>query len=204
MLLYILPAIFVSSRFLGGVEAAVALMVFSHMYNELDGAQEHWLIRNVLNACGLSCFSIGSAVVATGYGQYSITDDVYTWVAILAAVITTTVQMQDLPDVEGDRARDRKTMLLVYGDRVTRWSIALLVLFWSVACCYYWDLHILFYVPSVAVGAIMAWRVLLVRGLDEDEMTWKLWCVWMMVLYSLPLVKRVSSLEGAGTSFLFA
>ena len=176
------------------MQPAVVLMVFSHMYNELDGAQEHWFIRNVLNACGLSCFSVGSAVVATGFSHYSITDSVYTWVGLLAAVITTTVQVQDLPDVEGDRARGRKTMLLMYGDKVTRWSIAVLVVFWSVACCWYWELSYLSYVPGVAVAALMAWRVLLRRKLDEDEVTWKLWCVWMMVLYMLPLFKR---LEGS-------
>jgi len=95
-------------------------------------------------------------------------------------------------------------MLLIYGDRVTRWSIAVLVVFWSVVCCYYWRVGLLWFVPSVGVGAIMAWRVVMVRGLDEDEVTWKLWCLWMMVLYCLPLVKRVSGLEMWGSSLAFS
>ncbi|KAF2677801.1 UbiA prenyltransferase [Lentithecium fluviatile CBS 122367] len=201
MQLYIIPTIYGMSLVLGGSEAAVALMVFSHMYNELDGGQENWLIRNVLNACGLSCFSVGAAIVVAGYGRYSITEDAYTWIGILAAVIATTVQAQDLADVEGDRARNRKTLMLVYGEGVTRWSIAVPVLFWSVACCWYWSLDFLWYLPSVLVGAVMAGRAVLMRGKAADEVTWKLWCLWMMVLYSLPLLKRVSSSRGIEAVF---
>jgi 4-hydroxybenzoate polyprenyltransferase len=203
ILLYVIPTIYVMGLFLGGAEAAVALMVFSHMHNELDGASKNWVVRNILNGCGLSCFSIGAAVVATGYGTHSLTEDTYTWVALLAAVIATTIQMQDLPDVEGDRATDRKTIVVVYGDSVTRWSVAVGVLFWSGVCCWYWDLNAAWYLPYVGMGAVMAARVLLIRDVKGDDVTWKMWGLWMMTLYLLPLVKRIEggwSVGGLGTA----
>jgi 4-hydroxybenzoate polyprenyltransferase len=192
LLLYLIPAIYAVGLVLGGSEASIALMVFSHMYNELDGANENWIVRNVLNACGLSCFSVGAAVVATGFGQHAVLDRAYTWIALLAIVIATTVQMQDLPDMQGDKIRNRKSVPLVYGHWVTRWSVAVLVAFWSVACCFYWQLELAWYLPCGVVGLCIGLRALLVRTVDADEMTWRLWCVWMMSLYSLPVMKRVS------------
>ncbi|CAI6336685.1 unnamed protein product [Periconia digitata] len=189
LLLCAIPTIYIASLLLGGTEASMKLMVFSHMYNELDGANENWLIRNVLNACGLSCFSVGAAVTATGFGDYTLQREVYVWISLLAVVIATTVQIQDLPDIEGDRRRNRKTMPLVYGHVATRWSVSITIMFWSIFCCTYWDLDSVCYLPCMLIGISIAVRTLVMQTQDADEGTWKLWCLWMMILYSLPLMR---------------
>jgi 4-hydroxybenzoate polyprenyltransferase len=190
MLLWAVPLVYLISLWLGGSNAFVALTVFSYMYNDLDGANEHFLTRNLLNACGLSAIGLGAAEVATGYGEFSIRRNTIEWIAILALVITTTVQMQDLPDVEGDKARERRTFPLVYGDRMARWSVAATVFPWSVLCPYYWKLSVWFYVPSCSLGATIAFRVLYCKTIAQHEVTWKFWCFWMMALYLLPLHAR--------------
>lgn len=187
-----IPVIMAMSLLFRSYEAAVALIILSHMYNELHGANENWIVRNLLNACGFSSFSIGAATIACGHGKNAITNETYTWIGILAAVIATTIQMQDLPDIEGDRKRGRKTVPLLYGHGLTRWSVAVLVFCWSIACPFYWTSNVVVFAPSVAIGGVIAARVLQMRRCDADEGTWKLWCVWMMVLYMIPLMKRIS------------
>ncbi|KAF2470543.1 UbiA prenyltransferase [Lindgomyces ingoldianus] len=190
LLLWILPVTYLVGRVIGGSEASVALMVLSYMYNDLGGANESWLVRNVLNACGLSSFSIGAAQVAAG-PLSPLEDCLYMWVTILAVIITSTVQLQDLPDAEGDRARDRRTLQLVYGEKVARWSIAMPMLFWSLFCPCYWGLSVLGFLPSCLLGGLIATRVIFSRSRAADALTWKLWCLWMMVLYLLPLLYTV-------------
>ncbi|KAF2268728.1 hypothetical protein CC78DRAFT_443184, partial [Lojkania enalia] len=185
LLLWILPAIYLVGRIFGASDSSVALMVLSYMYNDLGGANENWLFRNALNACGLSFFSLGAAQVAWG-PRATPGKTVYAWIATLAAVISSTIQVQDLPDIEGDRARSRKTMPLIYGDILVRWSVGIATLFWSFYCPYYWSLHLLGYIPSVFFGSFIAVRVLLERNSEADAVTWKLWCAWMGLLYLLP------------------
>lgn len=119
LLWIVLPSSYISGVVFGGSNASVALVVFSYMYNDLDGANENWLLRNILNAFGLSLFSLGAAEVAWGQ-QTMPTERFYMWIAILAAVISSTVQLQDLPDIDGDKAIGRRTMPLTCGITLTR------------------------------------------------------------------------------------
>ncbi|KAF2248666.1 hypothetical protein BU26DRAFT_530784 [Trematosphaeria pertusa] len=187
LLLWILPSSYLAGVVLGGSDASVALMVFSYMYNDLGGANENWLLRNLLNACGLSSFSFGAAQVAWG-PRSTLSKTVYAWIAILAAVISSTVQLQDLPDIEGDKARGRRTMPLIYGDTPVRWSVCIPALFWSFYCPFYWNLDLFGYLPSLLLGSIIAARTLIARYSEADAVTWKLWCAWMGILYLLPLL----------------
>jgi 4-hydroxybenzoate polyprenyltransferase len=187
LLLWIIPSIYITSLVLGGTNAFIALTIFSYMYNDLDGANESPLSRNVLNACGLSAFSVGAAEVATGNNAFNLRSRAYIWIAVLAAIITSTVQIQDLPDLEGDKARGRKTVPLVYGDGVTRWSLVVTILPWSIFCPFYWRLSIWGYILPCFIGAMMLLCVVFFRTRKADEALWKMWCIWIITLYSLPL-----------------
>jgi 4-hydroxybenzoate polyprenyltransferase len=187
LLWILLPSSYIAGVLFGGSNASVALMVFSYMYNDLDGANENWLLRNILNACGLSSFSLGAAEVAWSR-QSALKGSVYTWIAILAAVISSTVQLQDLPDIDGDKARGRRTMPLTYGDTLVRWSICIPTLFRSFCCPFYWGLHVLGFFLPVLVGLLICGRLIMFRCNGADAITWKMWCGWMGILYLLPLI----------------
>lgn len=116
LLLIIIPTVFLATRYLGGTREAVALMVMTWMYNDLGGADDNFIIRNSLNALGYMCYSSGSMIVATGYGQHHLNKTADVWLTMIGAIIFTTLQMQDMPDVKGDAARRRRTIPLVYGD----------------------------------------------------------------------------------------
>ena len=189
ILLTILPLAYVATLYLGGMEETVAMMVLTWMYNDLAGADENYIIRNVINAFGFMCYSSGATLVACGFGEHTFLPSAYIWLGIIGAIVFSTLQMQDMADQEGDRARDRRTLPLVHGDGVARWTIAVPVMFWSVLCPAYWELSLYCYALPITTGLVVAIRLLLLRSVPSDKVTWKLWNVWITSVYCLPLLK---------------
>ncbi|KAF7913172.1 hypothetical protein EAE99_010794 [Botrytis elliptica] len=165
------------------------MLVLTWMYNDLGGANENYFLRNILNALGFMCYSSGSTTVAAGYGIWDRNERSHIWLAIIGAIVFSTLQIQDMPDMKGDLARGRRTLPLVHGQRIARVSIALPVLFWSFVCPFYWELNLWAYALPVVLGSTLAGRVLLLTTTHADRLTWKLWCIWVMALYLLPLCK---------------
>lgn len=179
------------------------MMCLTWMYNDLHGADEHYAIRNLINAAGFMTYNYGTSRVAVG-PQHALNPVMeYQWVPLVGGVVLTTLQMQDMSDQKGDAERGRGTVPLVWGDGVARWSIAGPVLVWSVVCPVFWQLGFSSwgFVVAVAVGGVLAGRVLLLKGVECDKVTWKVWCGWMMVLYSLPLFKDHSVFTRAFDDF---
>ena len=198
-LLFLIPFVFgITILFLGAVKETVLLMALTWMYNDLFGAEEHYAVRNIINAAGFMCYSSGSTRIAAGYGVLSLNGFMSNeWSWIVGAIVFTTLQMQDMSDQEGDSKRNRSTVPLIWGDMIARWTIAVPVLIWSFFCARFWHVDILGYLSPVVLGSILAGRVLVLRRADQDKITWKLWCVWTLVLYSLPLYKNHDVLSRA-------
>lgn len=106
------------------------------MYNDLDGANENFVIRNLINGFAHAAYGSGSARVASGAQHLNTIG--YTWLGIVGCIIFSTLQVQDLKDVEGDRGRGRSTVPIVLGDRGARWSVGVGVVGWSVVVCWFW------------------------------------------------------------------
>ncbi|MCJ1464892.1 hypothetical protein MMC07_003507 [Pseudocyphellaria aurata] len=133
LLLVIVPATFVLTDFLGAAEFSRLSLLLTWLYNDLEGADENYIIRNLINSLGLVCWSAGTTMVACGKDQHQLNAMGYHWLKIEAAIVFTTLQVQDLRDQKGDRARGRRTAPIALGDVVTRWTIAVPVLCWSFA-----------------------------------------------------------------------
>ncbi|KAF4626139.1 hypothetical protein G7Y89_g12022 [Cudoniella acicularis] len=194
LLLTVVPIVFFASYILGGMSETVAMMVLGYMYNDLGGSDKNYNIRNFINALWFMCYSSGSSKVAAGFGQHDLNDTAGPWILIVGMVVFSTLSMQDMPDISGDATRGRKTLPLVHGEAVARWAIALPVLFWSVACPMFWQLGRLGYMPSLGLGGLLAFCVLAFRSVDSDRNSWKLWCLWTISLYALPLFKNFNVL----------
>ena len=190
LLLAVLPIVFLITLKLGGMEETVAMMVLTWMYNDLGGADESFIVRNLINAFGFICYSSGATRVAAGYGEYSLNGAAFQWLAMVGSVVFTTLQMQDMADQEGDAARGRATVPLVLGDGFARWTIAIPVLIWSLVCPAFWALPWTGYMGPLVLGGILAGRLLCFRSVPADKITWKLWCLWTISLYLLPLCKN--------------
>lgn len=192
LLLAVIPIVFFLTLCLGAVEVSVALMVFTWVYNDLDGGDDSFVVRNLLNLLGFVSYSLGATLIAAGCPQYSLNNKAYQWLTIVGVVIFTTLQMQDLADQDGDRARGRGTLPLIFGDPVARWTVAFSVVFWSFFCSAFWRLDALGYFGPISIGVTLAIRVLFKRNITADNNTWKVWCVWTVSLYALPFFKYCS------------
>ncbi|KAL8627034.1 hypothetical protein Q9189_007272 [Teloschistes chrysophthalmus] len=123
--LYALPFTYALSVALGAARETPVMYIVLWMLDELGGREEHWAIRNILNASGFVGCCVGIVPIFRGHGggeaKFSMVG--WAWCGMICGVITSTLQVADLRDQEGDRAIGRKTMPLVVGDGVARWSI---------------------------------------------------------------------------------
>lgn len=162
------------------------------MYNELGGSDESYIIRNLLLAATYAGYCAGAVKVASGYDT-DITRAAYDWIAMIAGVKFTTMHVQGVKDQKADDARRRKTFPLVLGDGPARWTIAVPVLVWSLMCPTFWSLQLYESMVSIALGPIVVYRVILIRGISADRLTWKIWGMWLPSLYFLPVFKTLLS-----------
>ncbi|MCJ1230010.1 hypothetical protein MMC12_006681 [Toensbergia leucococca] len=186
------PVTISASLWLGGLYPCLALHILTYWYNELGGG-ETWLLRNLLNSSGYLSFIAGAIQVAMHSQSLEYTGMALKWFALIAMVISTTMHIQDLYDQEGDRLRDRKTVPLVFGDVRARHSIVIGVMAWSIIGPAVLKQNILGFMPTVAMGAIVATRLLdeSKRSVSDDKRTFKLWSLWIISLYLLPLSLRL-------------
>lgn len=201
-LLAAIPLTLALSAIMDALMPSLALMVCVWMYNDLEGSSGNIWLRNTLKAGGLMCFSWGALCVTSGdtldatrglgglddVDEISLTTAAYSWIALTGAIIMTTVHAQDMPDIEGDLTRGRRTIPLLYGERGARWSLAGMMISWSGVCLWFWGfsgLWVSFFILGfVDLAAILS---ILQLGKHVDEVVWKIWCGWMICLYFLPL-----------------
>ncbi|KAK2000993.1 UbiA prenyltransferase [Colletotrichum falcatum] len=184
LLLGMIPLAAGVSAALGGFRSTASMMALLWMYDDLDGNGYIWG-RNALNTCGIMCFGSGALEVLS---RGELLPASWAWIGLTGAAAATTVQALDFPDMEGDRARGRKTVPLLYGENAARGGLAAMVLLWSVACPVFWGLRPVFWGPPVGVGAVVAALTVLRRDEKADGLVARLWCLWMSVLYMLPLL----------------
>jgi 4-hydroxybenzoate polyprenyltransferase len=183
-----------------GTETALLYML-TWLYNDLKGGDEGWIVRNVIIAFAFGLYNLGSLKVAASERNHDpnilswsstvhVSQQGYTWILFISGVILTTMHVQDLKDVKGDAARERKTAPLVLGERAARWTIAVPIVIWSGLCASFWRLSWIPFAPAAILGWYVAWRCLNFKGNKVDRKTWQLWCLWTAVLYVMPLLGR--------------
>lgn len=208
LLLLAIPAALVLNYVLGVWQQGVGILILTWIYNDLRGGDELF-VRELLISIAYGLFNHGSLKIAMNNGR-SVTGghhiespQALIWTVIISGVIFTTMQVQDLKDVEGDRGRKRGTIVLFLGETTSRVSIAFFILFWSWVCVQFWRLGGFEYAAYATVASVVALRVLLIRGRGsrQDARTWRLWCLWHTSLYLLPVlsVHRHGILTAMGT-----
>ena len=96
LLLGVIPVVLAITLYIGGMEETVAMMVLTWQYNDLEGADENFVVRNIINAFGFVCYSSGATRVACGHGEIVLNKDAYQWLGIVGAIVFSTLQMQDM------------------------------------------------------------------------------------------------------------
>ncbi|KAI2784408.1 UbiA prenyltransferase family [Daldinia loculata] len=174
--------------YLGVWEQGVVIHITTWLYNDLRGMDEAF-VREILISVGYGMFNSGSLQIALG-NKTSINWNGMVWACIIGGVILTTMQIQDLKDQAGDRLPGRKTVVLFLGEEISRWSIAFFVNFWTCICSILWDLSAWSCAVPGIPAAVVTWRVLKMRNQKDDYRSWQLWCLWLLGLYSPPLLGR--------------
>lgn len=186
-MLQLYPVAIMLSIYVGGLRQCLLLIAFGCWYNDLGGADQGPLIRNLINACGFLCFASGAMEVA--YGQTLPLEGkslLLQWFGIIGGAVVTSVHSQDMEDKEGDRVRGRKTVPLVIGDRLSRLTLALAVTVWSCLGLYYWRLKSTACMPTLVLGTLVIFRTLMLGEVGDDKRTFRLWTLWLTTLYLLP------------------
>ena len=73
---------------------------------------------------------------------------------------------------------------------------------WSLICPAFWGFSLSSYLLPLSIGRFLAFRVLFLKGISTNKLSWKVLWLWEMVLYSLPLFKNHDALLGVGDSFV--
>ena len=184
------PVAFVTSILYGGWRQNLALMALGYWYNDRQGA-DLCISRNFINACGFVCYASGALEVALGV-RLPLRKDLAQWFLVIGGVVFSTVQTQDMYDQAGDLACRRRTLPLVVGDGRSRWITALLMVFWSSFCPWYWDTRLGMSAVVWVTGLVIAFRMLLKRKVMDDKTTFKIWNAWMVLLYLLPIIEHAT------------
>ena len=166
-----------------GVNQSAVLAFCGYVYNNHGGGDSNFLVRNLLNAFGFTSFASGALEVAL---QSPIPLSMVPWLLVIAAVVCSTVHTQDMYDQVGDSVAGRRTLPLVTGDGLARWSIAISVMLWSYLCPLYWTSRPVGYMAPLVIGGWVSLRSLTKRTAKEDRTTFRIYNAWLVSLYSLP------------------
>ncbi|KAF2971931.1 hypothetical protein GQX73_g1646 [Xylaria multiplex] len=131
-----------TSSYLGVTSEALLLFMFNWMYNDLGLANSHWLLRNLMNALGITTIGAGATRVACGDLTFMAVPATRWWL-LCGGMLMTTIHAQDMYDQQGDAVRGRSTAPLVLGDGVARWTVGAGVLFWSMASEWIFSLNVI-------------------------------------------------------------
>ncbi|KAI5862503.1 UbiA prenyltransferase family [Durotheca rogersii] len=186
LMLISVPLTLCLNYYLGVWEQGLVIHIITWLYNDLRGMDEAF-VREILISVGYAMYNSGSLQIALG-NQANINRNGMIWTCVISSVILTTMQIQDLKDQAGDRLRGRKTVALFLGDEISRGSIGFFVWFWTCVCAVFWDLSAMSCAVPGIPAAVVTWRVLTRKSWEDDRQSWQLWCLWLLGLYSLPLL----------------
>jgi 4-hydroxybenzoate polyprenyltransferase len=152
-------------------------VVVLHNYG---GWAKHWFTKNLSMLLGVVAELAAAWEIVT-----PLTPVAWRWIGVLAIAVFSLASLQDLRDIEGDRANRRRTLPLVIGVDPTRWVLgagfAILPviihvmlmqpagLSWNVVLC---DIGL------ALVSLTIALRVVFYRTQPDDHQTYMLFTYW--------------------------
>lgn len=144
-----------------------------------------WWAKSLLPALGtLAMLSALWRVIAP------FTPEVWRWMAGMLVLAAATIHVQDLRDLDGDRAVGRRTLPMLIGDRRTRIGLAASFLLMPIAGR--WLMQVgpgssgavwLCYAVTSVLCWRLAWRVWNLRGAEQDHRTYRCWEYWYTAMF---------------------
>jgi 4-hydroxybenzoate polyprenyltransferase len=177
------------SVWLGIKEYALAWQVIILVHNVMRGARS-WFVKNLSMALGVVTQLAAAWQIVT-----PLTPTAWRWVIAPALLIFPLISVQDLRDMEGDRASGRRTLPLVLGERLTRATLS--VCFGLLPLALHYALmrpagaRPTVVVAEIVLSAVTLWiaaRIALRRSPREDHHTYILFTYWYCLLLMSALI----------------
>lgn len=161
-----------------------ALFCAANLVYTQFGGSEALGPRHASNGVFISMGGQASLKIAAWSGTLNATG--YAWSVAHFCLVVTTIQAMDFRDQVGDAAIGRQTLPLVMGDAAARWVTLVPMFFWTILCPWLCDSGFLGYTLSAVIASIVVFRLVVHRTADADGRSYKIWGVWLAVIYSLP------------------
>ena len=187
-----LPLIGLMCACTGALSQYMLLNALNFWYNDGGGGHDP-LFRNLINACGFVLYASAALDIVAAAPVSTCAPITLQWLAVVGGVVCTTIQLQDLRDQAGDSLRGRRTLPILLGDMNARWTVVVPIVFWSTFSPFFWRLCIGGYGLTVITGTFTVCRILSLRTPEEDRTTFRVWSIWLISIYSLPLIKTLGT-----------
>jgi len=172
------------------VLTTVGLVATTFIYDEL-GAASHIVGKNFCNIGGYASFEVGAtAIIGANHAMDFVS---VTAVIISGILIFTTIQAQDFPDVEGDKALGRMTFP-IYAPEFSRAFTVFATTAWSIFLSWFWGVGPVSTAFLVTFGSYVGMRYYRWRTLEADRTSYLLFNIWLMAAHVLPVHARTSVL----------
>ena len=183
-----IPSNCVVSWYIGGFEQTICLTLLNLWYNQGQGGENPYS-RNLINACGFGLYASAGFEIVLRDQAVRDSRSFILWLAFVGGIIGTTIQIQDLRDEEGDALRGRSTLPLLIGDWTCRVSVAVPVAFWSLICVVGCGMSYGTFLTVSVPAILIIYRTFAFKGKIEDNATFKIWGLWLISIYCLPLTR---------------
>lgn len=129
LLMFAIPATFAISFLIGtALEEVWVAVVLQYLYNDLEGGNEIWLIRNLLSSALLATYDHGSLRILSHTLGHQLNPAGHQWILIIWIIAFLTGPLADFSDQSGDQEINRRTLPLVCGDTVARYLMSFILL----------------------------------------------------------------------------
>lgn len=163
-------------------------------YNEL-GWHTSFVNKNWMNAVGYGLFNYGATLVAgptlSHFQQYQVATALINAlqlgpdrshiqgrgnlaIALLTAIISTTIHVQDFQDIRGDSKSHRCTLPMAY-PLLARASVLPLMCMWTIICIGIWGVSLAIAVPFFAFATVIGYRFYWYTDAQSDETSYLLY-----------------------------
>jgi len=175
------------SWIIGGRELMMPSAVFCGLVYSYDHLllNSHFLWKNITNGFGYAVLEMGATTVLVG--SLPTRPNIILALVLSWAVICTTVHVQDLADVEGDRQMGRRTTAIHFGQDVTRTSIAVFLVIWSLLLPWIWGANIHIGSLYTLLGTLLSIHILFLRQKTSDERSFRIYNVWLTLIHLLAI-----------------
>ncbi|KAJ7631331.1 UbiA prenyltransferase family-domain-containing protein [Mycena polygramma] len=157
-------------------------------YHDFHG-DSHWLSKSTVCAFGYG-FSEAGATLVAGCDRHHIGGLARISIILSVAIIATTIHAQDFQDCEGDRLAGRQTLPIAF-PVLSRYLTSFGIIGWSLVLSRVWSLDFVARAAVILLGMIAGVRYMVLRSVRDDEHSYILYNVWLLVTILLPVYSQL-------------